>query len=102
MDGHMINLCFGLDLPLCVGFDRFQLFQGVDGVLADELAEDGVFAIEMRGGSEKDEELTAVGGRTFVGHAYDATSIVAQRWTYLVFEKGAIDGGTDFGTGGGG
>ncbi|KAL9630917.1 MAG: hypothetical protein Q9204_004476, partial [Flavoplaca sp. TL-2023a] len=65
------------------------------------LAEDGILPIQMRGGSKEDKELAPIGTGTFVGHTYDATSVVAQRWTYFVVEEGAVYGGTDFRTGSG-
>ena len=60
--------------------DRFDLvaaFDGVDDVLpTGDFTEDGVLAVEVRGGAMGDEELGAVGVRSGVGHREHAGLVV--------------------------
>lgn len=52
-----------------------------------DLAKDGVLAVEVRGGRKGNEELRAVGIGPLVGHAQDAAGIVAEGGADLVVEQ---------------
>lgn len=65
----------------------------VDDIHAiDDLAKDGVLAIEVRRGGQGDEELAAVGAGPAVGHGQDALAGVSARGVELVLELAAVDG----------
>lgn len=57
-----------------------------------DAAKDGVFPIQPRRRSERDEELTAVGIGSAVGHAQDSRTRVFEVGMDLVFEFLAVDG----------
>lgn len=58
----------------------------------DDLAKHSVLAVQVRGGSKTDEELTAVGARTAVGHGQDTGASVLERAVELVLELATPDG----------
>jgi len=93
--GNILNPQNLLRLPLGVDLDRLDPVQGVPAV--NDLAEDGVLAVQLRLRGEADEELRAVGAGALVGHADDATGVVAQGWADLVREGLTPDGGRGLG-----
>lgn len=56
----------------------------------------------MRGGSERDEELTPIRACTLVRHAHDPARMVSQRSLDLVLEHLTVDGGAVLGAARGG
>lgn len=95
---------FYLLLPVgdavCVGFEEFlggavdddfldkvAAFDGVDDVLSfGRFTEDGVLAVEVRGGAMSDEELGAVRVGAGVGHGEHAGLVVAAVCLALALE----------------
>src|SRR3954471_22444851 len=55
----------------------------------DDFAEDAVTIVEVRGGTERNEELPAVGVRAAVGHRQDARLAVALRRMKFILEREA-------------
>lgn len=76
---------------LLIGLDGFDLGEGGDALVADELAEDGIEAVKVGGLIEEEEELRAVGSGALVGHGHDAARVVPQRGPDLVLERPAPD-----------
>ena len=57
-----------------------SFFEGIERVHAlDDLAKEGVFAVEVRGRYECDEELASVGAGASVGHAEQAGPVMLNR-----------------------
>lgn len=87
---------------LLVHLDLLDERQRPEAVVAKQLAEDGVQAVEVRRFVQQDEELAAVGPGSPVGHAHDAPLVVAQRAADLVFKRRPKDGPSALGVLGGG
>ena len=69
-----------------------HVLEGVEDVhAADDPAEDGVAAVEVRVAAVRDEELTAVRVGPGVGHADDPALVVPQRRPDLVVELAPPD-----------
>ena len=74
----------GCEDRLCIienfdAHDLVTLADGIDHILAlAGLTEDGMLAIEVRGGSVGDEELAAIGPGTGIGHGKDSGLVVAE------------------------
>lgn len=97
MDGDVFHESLFLRPVLLVDLEGFQFGQGDQAVVADELAEDGVEAVEVRRFIEKDKELGPVCRGAFVGHGDDAAGVVLQSRTYLILEGAAPDALTALG-----
>lgn len=84
--GRLLGAVLPVDLE---GLDGGK---GGEAVVAEELAEDGVEAVEVRRLVEQHEELRAVGAGPLVGHGHDAAPAVLERRAHLVGEGAAPDG----------
>ncbi len=87
---------------LGVDFARLQFPQGLQALVPEHAAKDGILPVQMRGGGIADEELTPVRVvDALIGHADDSTRMMAQRGPDLVGEGTGPDGGARFGRPGG-
>ena len=91
VDGDPFDDDLVLGPILLIGFDGLDLGECGDALVADELAEDGIEAVEVGCLIEEEEELRAVGSRPLVGHGHDAARVVPQRGPDLVLERPAPD-----------
>lgn len=92
--------CDSLDLDSLLGpvfLVHGYLFNVVQHLVAlQDFAKDCVLAVEVRSSDKGDEELRAVGVGALVGHADDASCVVSQGRTDLIFEElvgSVVDGG---------
>ena len=98
MYGDILDLHLLLWSALLVDGNLLQVVEHVPAV--EELAKDGVLAVEVRGRRESDEELAPVCIGALVGHADNASGVVAQSGADLVFEElsgRVVDGGRRLG-----
>lgn len=58
----------------------------------DDLSKDSVLSVQVRRGSQSNEELAAVGGWTAVGHGQDTLARVDERAVKFILKLAAVDG----------
>lgn len=92
MNSHLFDAKGLLGTALLVHLDGLHLGERHQPLVANDLAKDGVEAVEMGRLVKGDEELRAIGAGPFVGHGHDAPAAVPQGGSNLVFERGAPDG----------
>lgn len=97
MDCNTLNLDFILWPALPVHLDSLHFCQGRETVVSENVAEDGVLAIQVRRLVEADEELASVGRRPLVCHAHDPSGVVSQGRSDLVLKGLLPDGLAAFG-----
>lgn len=83
--GDALDFDAFLGAGLLVHVDSLELVEDFGAL--EQLAEDGVFAVEMGCGGKGDEELRAVCVGALVGHAHDAPGVVSQGGADLVVEE---------------
>lgn len=89
MYGDVLHEGLFLRAVFLVDFEGFQFRQGDQAFVANELAKDGVEAVQVRRFIEKDKELRPVCSGALVGHGDDAAGVVLQSRPDLILEGAA-------------